>query len=283
MEMILSASAHHYTVRVAPRPSGPGPYKLATVFLAVLSAVLFICIIAVAAHNKKVTQGAAEEPQIQKQTQEVNVTALLATLAQMQQEKTELHRKQSELQEKLDQLLIKRPAHPSPTNAPLVPRIVKKVQDVPAGSVASPTVCPQDWHLFNSSCYYISDDSDDWDLSQSFCQGEGAHLAIVTTVEEQTFLWDLLPREHWNGFWIGVTDGHTEDEWKWVDGTRLVSSFWEDGEPNNHLDEDCVYIVKTLKHERVAVKSWYDSPCHLSWRFICEKELEPAGIPTTPN
>ncbi|CDQ67148.1 unnamed protein product [Oncorhynchus mykiss] len=50
-------------------------------------------------------------------------------------------------------------------------------------------------------------------------------------------------------------------------------SFWEEGEPNNHIDEDCGYIVKTRKLERKAVSSWYDAPCTMYWPFICEIEM----------
>lgn len=50
-------------------------------------------------------------------------------------------------------------------------------------------------------------------------------------------------------------------------------SFWEMGEPNNHIDEDCGYIVKTRVESRVAIRSWYDAPCSMYCRFICEKEM----------
>lgn len=50
-------------------------------------------------------------------------------------------------------------------------------------------------------------------------------------------------------------------------------SFWEVGEPNNHIDEDCGYIVKTRVESRVAIRSWYDAPCSMDRRFICEKEM----------
>lgn len=52
-----------------------------------------------------------------------------------------------------------------------------------------------------------------------------------------------------------------------------LSRFWEVGEPNNHIDEDCGYIVKTRVLSRVAIRSWYDAPCSMSCRFVCELEL----------
>ncbi|GLD59491.1 C-type lectin domain family 4 member M-like protein [Lates japonicus] len=259
-------SAHPISsVRLAPRLSGPGPYRLATICLATLCAILLISIIAVSAHYKNKPQGGGEvTTETQKQTQGANVSALTATIQKLQQEKVQLQKERDELLAKL-----------AATKAPVV---IKPTQTAPA-----PIVCPMDWHLFNNSCYFISRISRDWPESQSFCQSKGAHLAIIHTAEEQQFLWDLLPRGHWNAYWFGITDSHTEDQWKWVDGTPLVGGFWEVGEPNNHIDEDCGYIVKTRVLERVAIRSWYDAPCTMNWPYICEKEMGPGASTAIPH
>lgn len=60
-------------------------------------------------------------------------------------------------------------------------------------------------------------------------------------------------------------------------------SFWEVGEPNNHIDEDCGYIVKTRVLERVAIRSWYDAPCTMSWPYICEKEMGAGASTAIPH
>ncbi|XP_008279353.1 CD209 antigen-like [Stegastes partitus] len=196
------------SARAIPRPSGPGPYRLATICLATLCAVLLISIIAVTANNKNKTQDSGEATsEVQKQTQDTNVTALMASIRKLQQEK-------KQLQQEKDELLV-RLAVRKTTKAPNV------IKPTPQATQA-PIVCPFDWHLFNSSCYFISRNTRDWPESKSFCESKGAHLAIIHTAEEQTFLWNLLPRGHWNAYWFGITDGHTEDEWKWVDGTPLV-------------------------------------------------------------
>ncbi|CAL8237910.1 unnamed protein product [Boreogadus saida] len=109
----------------------------------------------------------------------------------------------------------------------------------------------------------------------------GAQLAVILSAHQQGFLWDLLPRGYWNAFWFGLSDQHTEDVWTWVDGTPLVGGFWEEGEPNDHNNEDCGYMVKTLALERVAVRSWYDAPCYMSLPFICQKALG-TGPPIAP-
>lgn len=257
-------------IRLIPRPSGPGPYRLATICLATLCAVLLISIIAVTAHYKKNSQGIGEATSgKQKQTQDANSSALTSTITKLQQEKKQLQKEKDELLAKLaTKMATKAPEVIKPTVKP---------------TRKAPIVCNPDWHLFNNSCYFISRNSRDWPESKSYCESQGGYLAIIHTAEEQTFLWNLLPRGHWNAYWFGITDEHTEDHWKWVDGTPLVGGFWEVGEPNNHIDEDCGYIVKTQVLERVAIRSWYDAPCTMYWPFICEKEMGPGASTAIPH
>ncbi|XP_056275308.1 CD209 antigen-like protein C [Pseudoliparis swirei] len=249
-------------VRPGPWPRGPMPYRLAAACLAALCAVLLISIIAVTAHYRNAARGGGAAAQ--QQTQDAAVSSLSATVTKLQEEKKQLQREKDELLGRLEA-----PRAPRATAAPEV--------------TAPPPRCPADWHLFNGSCYFVSRTTRDWPESQSFCQSQGGHLAIILTAGEQTFLWDLLPRGHWRAFWFGITDEHTEDQWRWVDGTPLVGGFWEAGEPNNHIDEDCGYIVKTQVLERVAVRSWYDAPCSMYWPFICEKEMAAAAGTAVPH
>ncbi|XP_061520264.1 CD209 antigen-like isoform X1 [Phycodurus eques] len=237
-----------------------GPYRMATIGLATLCGVLLVAIIAVTAHYKnKAAGGAAAEAQMQT----ADVDALNAVISQLRREK-------DDLQKKLDARTTV-----AASNGACVQAAGPRAATSPA-SPASPVVCPPDWLFFNSSCYFISEVSRNWPVSRAHCESEGAHLAVILAADEQTFLWDQLPRGHWNAYWIGITDGHTEDRWTWVDGTPLVGGFWEEGEPNNHIDEDCGYMVKTRVLERVALRSWYDAPCDMFRPFICEKELDGA-------
>ncbi|XP_028283402.1 C-type lectin domain family 4 member E-like isoform X2 [Parambassis ranga] len=254
-----------FPITAAPRLSGPGPYRLATICLATLCGVLLISIIAVTAHYKNKPEGAGEATaEVQKQTQDASV--LMADIEKLRREKAELQKERDELQLSLH-------AAGSATD------VIKPTSK----ATAAPVVCPVDWHLYNNSCYYISRITRDWPESKSYCESKGAHLAIIHTAEEQTFIWNLLPRGHWNAFWFGITDGDTEDQWRWVDGTPLGTPFWEAGEPNNHINEDCGYIVKTRVLERVATRSWYDAPCSMYWPFICEKEMAAGASAAMPH
>ncbi|XP_036001412.1 CD209 antigen-like protein C [Fundulus heteroclitus] len=233
-----------------PWTRGSSPYRFATICLAVLCAVLLISIIAVTARYKNTPQ-AGGEATAEMQKESANVSAMNALITKLQEENKELQKEKGELQVKLTSMMTEKESK----------------------ATRAPIVCPTNWHIFNNSCYLIPKQLRSWSGSQIYCQSQGAHLAIILTAEEQTFLWNLLPRGHWNSYWFGITDGETEDQWKWIDGTPLVGGFWEENEPNNHINEDCGYIVKTEVLERVATKSWYDAPCSMSLPFICEKEM----------
>ncbi|KAI4878510.1 hypothetical protein NFI96_034651 [Prochilodus magdalenae] len=230
-------------------------YKVATACLTAFCLILLMVLVVISVQNKSraaVSMGqnpgspnvsSSSSTQMQKACP--NVTSQTSELKR-------LEKKNSELMEEIDQLKVK----------------IEKLETTPT---PPPVQCTDDWHYFNGSCYFISTFGRSWRDSQSYCKKKEGHLAIIHTAEEQTFLWNLLPRGHWNSYWFGISDEKLEGDWYWVDGTKLVGGFWEEGEPNNHIDEDCGYIVKTEVLSRVAIKSWYDAPCYMSLPWICEK------------
>lgn len=231
------------------------PFKVATACLAAFCLILLMILVVTSVHSGKGHSSDQDSPsssaEKQMQKANANVTALTEELLTVKKEKSELEKERSQLKDKIAQLEAASAPRttPAPTKSP----------------------CPENWKLFNGSCYYISVYGRSWSDSQKYCKQKGGHLAIILTPEEQTFIWDLLPRGYWNAYWFGISDEKVEDDWYWVDGTKLVGGFWEDGEPNNHINEDCGYMIKTDVLSRVAIKSWYDAPCHMSLPWICEK------------
>uniref|UniRef100_A0A3B4D7G2 C-type lectin domain-containing protein n=1 Tax=Pygocentrus nattereri TaxID=42514 RepID=A0A3B4D7G2_PYGNA len=127
---------------------------------------------------------------------------------------------------------------------------------------------------FRDSFYYISTEKKSWSASRQFCRERGADLVIINSREEQEFIGKVFGCTE---AWIGVTDRHSEGDWKWVDGSALTTSkkFWFNGEPNDYEgNEDCaVSGYKGAGSERVS--TWADYPCyHHEIKFvgICEKK-----------
>ncbi|XP_076125930.1 CD209 antigen-like protein C [Alosa pseudoharengus] len=139
--------------------------------------------------------------------------------------------------------------------------------------------CPPDWKALNHSCFYFSPPGgnmrEGWDGSRADCVQRGADLAIVDTLEKQTFISKILNGRHktfniWYGYWIGLRDKVNEQTWTWINGSLLTEGYWRDGEPNDYnlFAEDCAATYPTDD----TLKSWNDAPCSHPLGWICEKE-----------
>ncbi|KAB5515148.1 hypothetical protein PHYPO_G00250700 [Pangasianodon hypophthalmus] len=119
------------------------------------------------------------------------------------------------------------------------------------------------WRCFCSGVYYISTEQKTWSESRQDCRSRGGDLVIINSREEQEFIIKQLGNTK---AWIGLSDIDTEGVWKWVDGTRLTTAYWGDGEPNNVGDEDCAEMLSSH-----ISKSWNDRLCSAQLPWICEK------------
>ncbi|KAG7313948.1 hypothetical protein KOW79_022444 [Hemibagrus wyckioides] len=115
--------------------------------------------------------------------------------------------------------------------------------------------------IFNSSFYVMSNESKSWEESRKDCMDKGADLLIINSKEEQEFIGKQLVNHE---TWIGLSDREKEGDWKWVDGTPLTTKFWNQWEPNNAGDEDCVTV-------HASSSTWNDSQCSKKFPWICEK------------
>ncbi|XP_008822377.2 CD209 antigen-like protein A [Nannospalax galili] len=129
--------------------------------------------------------------------------------------------------------------------------------------------CPSDWELFQGSRYLFSWTLGSWQASVSACQDLGAHLVIVNSIAEQSFLNHCHIRKNELSS-ISLREDKREASRQWVDHTPLVCSFWKEGEPNNDVDEDCV----KLREDR-----WNDSTCTAQNFWVCEQPAAPCSDP----
>uniref|UniRef100_A0A3Q4G6L7 CD209 antigen-like n=1 Tax=Neolamprologus brichardi TaxID=32507 RepID=A0A3Q4G6L7_NEOBR len=112
------------------------------------------------------------------------------------------------------------------------------------------------------SFYYMSSEEKSWQESRQDCLQKGADLVIINSQEEQVGLNKYL--------WIGLTDSETDGTWKWVDGTRMTTSYWNSGEPNGLKNENCGQI-KNYNSQN----SWNDEKCSILHYWMCEKKASP--------
>ncbi|XP_012969577.1 C-type lectin domain family 4 member F [Mesocricetus auratus] len=131
----------------------------------------------------------------------------------------------------------------------------------------------QGWKVFHGNLYYFSHEEKSWHEAEEFCVSQGAHLASVTSQEEQAFLVKSTSTVY---HWIGLTDRGLEGNWRWVDGTpfnpALSNGFWGKNQPDNWRYssgevEDCVHMKQ----------QWNDMICGAVYPWVCKKSTGQAA------
>lgn len=140
--------------------------------------------------------------------------------------------------------------------------------------VAEPTCASDETLAPNGSCYFVSQNSTNWDGARSTCQGRGAgwDLVAVRTQEDDEFIQSLITQE----VWIGAKDNGS-DAWQWVtdtatfwngasSGTVANGAYvnWSASEPTDGPNEDCA------RYKFTTNRAWGDVGCGDQYRFLCE-------------
>jgi Lectin C-type domain len=131
-------------------------------------------------------------------------------------------------------------------------------------------------------CYTFDRTPRIWIDAAVACNGLGptSHLVFITSSAENVVVSLLGDNGSSQLTWIGGTDGPTEGDWRWLDGsdfppspTPNVYSFshWNSGEPNNGNtsgEENCAAIqLGSTSHG-----FWDDRVCDVTRGSICETE-----------
>nr|XP_033498801.1 CD209 antigen-like protein 2 [Epinephelus lanceolatus] len=136
--------------------------------------------------------------------------------------------------------------------------------------------CPSGWIPLNSSCYFFSytespNVEKNWPKSREDCKSRGADLVVIDYPEEQNFVSHTIDHMMAGGFWVGLTDMHTEGKWVWINNvTEVENRYWMDGEPNNvgYHGEDCAMVISS---RMTPWKTRNDANCNHSFmNWICE-------------
>jgi hypothetical protein len=123
------------------------------------------------------------------------------------------------------------------------------------------------------ACYALFTTPRTRDEARTTCNaiGGGTMLASVQSGNENQLLTTLIGQ---TSAFLGGNDELTEGAFKWDDGTDVVLTNWNTGEPNNGLgmyEEDCIVIHGTFGGK------WDDRPCAPgaaidgTYAFICER------------
>ena len=94
---------------------------------------------------------------------------------------------------------------------------------------------PPDAYVFDhlSYMFYNIETITTWEEAKAYCESLGGHLAIITTNEENDFLYQLMVEEGYTSAYFGLSDSYKEGNWVWIDGTVPSYTNWHSGEPNS--------------------------------------------------
>ncbi|XP_023815534.1 CD209 antigen-like protein E [Oryzias latipes] len=125
--------------------------------------------------------------------------------------------------------------------------------------------CPEEWMEFGNSCYFKSTVQKSWTDSRRFCQDRGADLLVLNSKEEKEFVSTLNQNaESWIGLFAEESQQKHEYEWKWVDGSPLTITFW-----NERYSKKPYYNYNAGSLSADGKWTQRDKKYNINW--ICEK------------
>jgi hypothetical protein len=146
-------------------------------------------------------------------------------------------------------------ADPGAPDAPPPP-----IDGLPDASAPDAASCPSGYtERVPGSCYRFDDTPRTWQDAEADCETAGAHLAVVDSSEEDTYVT--------GNRWIGFTEIVTPGTFVWVTGATITHTGWASGEPGAVGGASCV---------ESRSDGWHDDNCPELKPYACEHDGTPA-------
>ncbi|KAI6661817.1 Phosphatidylinositol phosphatase PTPRQ-like isoform X2 [Oopsacas minuta] len=118
--------------------------------------------------------------------------------------------------------------------------------------------------------YFTTSSGVSWENARQRCNSWGYDLATVTSSQENSLLYNTRSSSSSADCWIGLHDLHSEGSYVWSGGSYSSYRNWNDGEPNNLYDEDCVHFFDSIY--------WNDLLCTLTLNcYFCSANVNQFG------
>lgn len=120
---------------------------------------------------------------------------------------------------------------------------------------------------------YEYDSVTTWEEAKAFCENLGGHLAIISSQEENDYVYNLMRESGYESAYFGLTDKEEEGNWVCVDGTPAEYLNWNAEEPSNSYSGEN-YAMFYYKY---TDGTWNDGDFDIETQnggraFICEFE-----------
>lgn len=93
---------------------------------------------------------------------------------------------------------------------------------------------------FNGHFYKVfpNDTVSTWEDARYYCESIGGYLAVISSNEENSFLFNYLTTMGIQSAYFGFSDAKFEGKWEWVENEKSIFTNWEWGEPNCENNEE---------------------------------------------
>ncbi|HJM94626.1 MAG TPA: LamG-like jellyroll fold domain-containing protein, partial [Candidatus Marinimicrobia bacterium] len=119
------------------------------------------------------------------------------------------------------------------------------------------------------STYQIVEGSFTWHEAKADAEARGGHLAVITSQEENDFIFAMGATNEW----LGGTDEETEGNWRWITGERWNYTNWhtDHGQPDNGGNANDEHHLH-FYHGRdwTYIGTWNDIPSNFRTGYVLE-------------
>ncbi|XP_037550261.1 macrophage mannose receptor 1 [Nematolebias whitei] len=138
---------------------------------------------------------------------------------------------------------------------------------LPPSPSKGPSFCPSHWVPYGGNCYYLERNKKMWKDALAACRKDGADLASIHNIEEQSFIISQTGYSKTDVLWIGLNDQRNQMLFEWSDHSHVTFTQWQSDEPSHAINhqEDCVLI-------RGKDGKWADHTCERMYGYICKKK-----------
>jgi hypothetical protein len=148
---------------------------------------------------------------------------------------------------------------------------IRELNVTPSTAGSAPSNAPADAQQFGGHAYKFYPVVLNWKEARAQCAAMGGHLVVIDSLQENTFVGELVAKGGGQDCWIGITDEVEEGKWLTVDGQSLTYTNWRKGQPNNKANAEHFALISNRVFGGTPMNwQWSDQP-----KTALEKQHQP--------
>ena len=137
--------------------------------------------------------------------------------------------------------------------------------------------CPDDWKIFEDSCYFYHDTSTDLTGAQRFCKGKESKVLVINSEEENEFISKSFGGK---SMWLGMKLDQNTMTWKLLNGEEATFNKFHKLDRYSNYDHyryDYGYVSNYYRDVCVLFHAgyqfWKSVLCYHEYPVVCESPV----------